>query len=211
MQSTATADGLGTRDVSELLADTARQVKIMKASWLRVAMNLQTIRAGKLWQHVRPSCESFEDYAFGILKLNRAVVRRMLQAMDYTAERRPSFVEEFQQRGEEMEVPSYDTVNQLRRAAPSFEGREEDFESLEAKVFDEGVGRVSLKKEIDSMLGDREPADKAPEDSSSETSTDLVEIIRRLKELEREMHKLEVSKDARHLMFRLVETLEKEK
>ncbi len=215
MQSTATAqaEGLGAKEIQSLLAETARQVKVMKASWLRVAINLKTIRDAELWQFVQPGCENFEDYVFGVLNLHRAVVRRMLQAMDYTNERRPSFVEEFQQRGEEMDVPSYDTVNQLRRAESSFEGREGEFESLEAKVFEEGVGRVTLKKEINSLLDEDDVAsDAGPGESvESEKPPSIDEVVRRLKDIERVMLKLSVSKEARKLMFNLVETLDKER
>jgi hypothetical protein len=205
---TAEAHGLSAEQIQNFLAETAKQVKVMKASWLRVAMNLKSIRAHELWRHAGGSCENFEDYAFGVLDLNRTVVRRMLQAMDYTSERRPNFMEEFQRRGEEMDVPSYDTVNQLRRAESSFEGREEDFESLETKVFDEGVGRQSLKKEIDSMLGD--DAEEPAQPKTRAQPSNLQEVIEHLKDVEREMLKLDVSAEACRLIFRLVETLEKE-
>ena len=218
-QSTGAAheSGLGARKIQELLADTARQVKVMKSSWLRVAINLKSIRDAELWRHVRPACENFEDYVFGVLKLNRAVVRRMLQAMDYTRERRPGFVEEFRERGDDMEVPSYDTVNQLRRAEASFGGREGEFETLEAKVFEEGVGRVTLKKEIDGILGEDGDGPAAgsvggsAEPVESETPSTIEDVVRRLKDIERVMLKLTVSKQARKLLFNLVETLEKER
>jgi len=216
------AERLGERDIHRLLSETAQQVKVMKASWLRVALNLQKIRNLELWRHVQPSCENFEDYAFGVLKLQRAVVRRMLQAMDYTTERRPEFVEEFQRRGDEMEVPSYDTVNHLRRAESAFEDRRDDFRNLESRVFDEGVGRVTLKKEIDTLLGgDDEETDDEPsgtrgtraatEHDQPERPLTVADVVARLKPLERRLLELKVSKEARQLMFRLVEALEKEK
>lgn len=210
MQSTATTGSraLDAEEIQKVLAETARQVKVMKASWLRVAMNLKVIREHELWRHAGASCENFEDYVFGVLDLNRAVVRRMLQAMDYTSARRPGFVEDFQQRGEDMDVPSYDTVNQLRRAEASFEGREDEFASLESKVFDEGVGRVTLKKEIDSLLGDETDEPAAPR--RPPPPSNLEEVIEQLKGIEREMLKLDVSGEACKLIFRLVETLEKE-
>jgi len=207
---------LDEREIQALLAETARQVKVMKASWLRVATNLKTVRDQELWRFVTPTCENFEDYVFGVLALNRAVVRRMLQAMDYTAERRPEFLSEFKDRGEEMDVPSYDTVNQLRRVEGDFEGREGEFQDLERKVFDEGVGRQRLKKEIDAMLGEAEPAESTdsatpPEARASEGPVTIDDIIDRLKDIERDLIKLEVSPEVKKMVFKLVETLEKEK
>ena len=103
-------------EVSRILADTARAVKVMKASWLRVALNLKKIRKHELWRETSPPCTSYEDYAYGVLKLNRAVERRMLSAMEYTEERRPGFIEEFEERGDNVDVPSYDVVK-LRPAS----------------------------------------------------------------------------------------------
>ena len=79
-----------------------------KASWLRVALNLRQIRAHELWRHASPPATSFEDYAFGMLKLNRQVARRMLLAVDYTEEQRPDIIERFERDGDEVEVPSFD-------------------------------------------------------------------------------------------------------
>lgn len=212
-QSTATKKVFGPPEARDLLAKTAHHVKIMKASWVHVAMNLKVIRDNELWRHSTQSCENFEDYMFGVLKLNRAVARRMLQALDYTTERRPSFAEAFHERGETMDVPSYDTVNQLRTAESRFEGREEEFHELEAKVFDEGVGRVTLKREIDSRLSQPAPA-AAPAAATAvdapEESPSLENVILELRKLERELLRLEVPREARKLMFRLVEFLSKE-
>ena len=91
--------------VRGFLADTASAVKAMKASWLRVALNLKRIRDEELWNYATPACENFEDYAFGVLKLNKYVARRMLKAMDYTSSKRPDMVDDVSgklERGEEV-------------------------------------------------------------------------------------------------------------
>ena len=175
---TSGAASVGQERVSEpaargLLADTARAVKAMKASWLRVAINLRKIRDDELWRYATPACENFEDYAFGVLKLNKYVARRMLKAMDYTSSKRPDMVHDVSdrlERGEEVVVPSYQVVNNLRLAEEKFEGREEEFQELESKVFEEGIGRVTFKREMDGMLTPR-----AEGPGSMETSVDRVQ------------------------------------
>ena len=42
-------------EVVKLLSDTAHAVKVMKASWLRVALNLKKIRRHELWRMRRVS------------------------------------------------------------------------------------------------------------------------------------------------------------
>ena len=217
------AASAGREQVSEpaargLLADTARAVKAMKASWLRVAINLRKIRDEELWRYATPDCENFEDYAFGVLKLNKYVARRMLKAMDYTATKRPDMVHDVSdrlERGEEVVVPSYQVVNNLRLAEEKFEGREDEFEDLEARVFDEGIGRVTFKREVDTMLGspgEGPGAMELPVDRvQSEQLPDLGGLIERLKGIQRELGRLSLEGDSETLLLQLIESLEAEK
>lgn len=200
------------------LADTARAVKAMKASWLRVALNLKRIRDEDLWRYATPACENFEDYAFGVLKLNRYVARRMLKAMDYTASKRPDMVNEVSdrlERGEEVVVPSYQVVNNLRLAEEKFEGREDEFQDLESRVFDEGIGRVTFKREVDNMLTPRDegagvmetPVDRI----QPEGPPDLDRLIERLRNIQEDLGRLGVSSESAELLSRLLDSLEAEK
>jgi hypothetical protein len=220
---TSGAASVGQERVSEpaargLLADTARAVKAMKASWLRVAINLRKIRDDELWRYATPACENFEDYAFGVLKLNKYVARRMLKAMDYTAAKRPDMAQDVSarlDRGEEVVVPSYQVVNNLRLAEEKFRGREEEFEDLEARVFDEGIGRVTFKREVDTRLGS--PGDgtgtmELPVDRvQPEQLPDLGGLIERLKGIQRELGRLSLEGAAETLLAQLIESLEAEK
>lgn len=200
------------------LADTARAVKEMKASWLRVALNLRRIRDDELWRYATPHCENFEDYAFGVLKLNKYVARRMLKAMDYTANKRPEMAQDLTDRldrGEEVVVPSYQVVNNLRLAEEKFKGREDEFQDLESRVFDDGVGRVTFKREVDTMLETRDdgpgmmevPADRV----QPENHPDLDQLIDRLKVIQRDLGRLATGGDAEDLLVRLIDSLEAER
>lgn len=204
--------------VRGFLADTAQAVKAMKASWLRVALNLKRIRDEELWNYATPACENFEDYAFGVLKLNKYVARRMLKAMDYTSSKRPDMVHDVSdrlERGEEVVVPSYQVVNNLRLAEEKFEGREEEFQELESKVFEEGIGRVTFKREMDGMLTPR-----AEEPGIMETSVDRVQpegapdlgrLLERLKEIQKDLGRLGISRESEELFSQLLDSLEAEK
>jgi hypothetical protein len=194
-------------EVSRILADTARAVKVMKASWLRVALNLKKIRKHELWRVTSPPCSSYEDYAYGVLKLNRAVERRMLSAMEYTEERRPRFIEEFEEHGGDVEVPSYEVVNQLRRVEEDFKERPDELKSLESMVYEDGAGRVVLKREIDERLGRKDDGGGAAEKSAADT---LEAVIRDLMAIESRLRPLKASKAATKLCFELIELLQKD-
>ena len=204
--------------VRGFLADTAQAVKAMKASWLRVALNLKRIRDEELWSYATPACENFEDYAFGVLKLNKYVARRMLKAMDYTSSKRPDMVHDVSDRldrGEEVVVPSYQVVNNLRLAEEKFEGREEEFQELESKVFEEGIGRVTFKREMDGMLTPRTEGPGIMETSvdrvQPEGAPDLGRLLERLKEIQKDLGRLGISRESEELFSQLLDSLEAEK
>ena len=116
---TAQIDASDTKEAIAFLSDTAKAVRVMKESWLRVALRLKHIREHELWRMARPTCHNYEEYVHGVLQINKAVHRRMLQAMEFAGERRPEFLEAFESGEREVNVPSYDVLNQLRRASPS--------------------------------------------------------------------------------------------
>ncbi len=221
VMSSAPQQEQGTVDESAVrgfLADTASAVKAMKASWLRVALNLKRIRDEELWSYAIPACENFEDYAFGVLKLNKYVARRMLKAMDYTSSKRPDMVDDVSgklERGEEVVVPSYQVVNNLRLAEEKFEGREEEFQALESKVFDEGIGRVTFKREVDGMLPPRTEGPGTMETSvdrvQPEGTPDLDRLMGRLRDIQQDLGRLGVSSESSELFSRLLDSLEAEK
>ena len=179
-------------------------MKVMKASWLQVAKNLQRIREHQLWRFARPPCENFEGYVYGVLQIPPGVSRRMLAAVSYTELRRPQLLDDYEAGKTDVHVPSYDVVNQLRRAEKSFEGQEESFRELESRVFDEGVGRVALKRDIEERLGEEanEPAARAP---------DMRHVLDQLATIDGILQELKTSKESRQLLARLVESLRGEK
>ena len=196
-----------------ILEETAQAVRKMKASWLRVAVNLKKIREHKMWRYSKTPCSSFEEYVYGVLKINRGVARRMLEAIGYAEVRRPGLLEESDGGEQDVHVPSYDVLNQLRRAQDAFHGREEEFAELETMVYDQGVGRVTLKKEIDDRLADGSEETEADSSTTEPVSPapTLAKVIEALKQVEEQLLQLEVSKEARRQLFQLVELLEKER
>jgi hypothetical protein len=187
-------------------------VKVMKASWLHVALNLKRIRQHELWRLAEPSCGSYDDYVLGVLRLNKYVAARMLRAVTYTEERRPELVRDFRERPDDVQVPSYETVDRLRRIQNRFEEREGDFRELESRVFDEGIGRVALKRAIDEKLagsrsnGDDDRAEAQAAAAGARESLDA--IVADLRAIQGKLRRLQVSGDARRLIAQLIEALE---
>lgn len=197
-------------EAAKILADTAHAVKVMKASWLHVALNLKRIRQHRLWRFSQPSCESYEQYVLDVLKLNKYVANRMLNAMDYTEDRRPDLLRKVEKGDDQVDIPSFDVVDQLRRVESAFTDREDELKELESRVFDDGVGRVVLKREIDEKLED-DRTEKKDQDSVGDVGeSSLKDVIDQLMAIEQQLLDFKVSRDVQKLAFRLVEALQKE-
>ena len=196
-------------EAAKILADTAHAVKVMKASWLHIAINLKRIRQHRLWRFAQPSCQSYDEYVLDVLKLNKYVANRMLRAMDYTEEHRPDVIRDFERGDDKVEVPSFDVVNQLRRVECAFEDREDVLKELESRVFDDGVGRVVLKREIKEKLGD-EGAENKEQESPSGAPVTVQDVVQQLMGIEKQLRELKVSREVQKLAFQLVEALQKE-
>jgi DNA-binding FrmR family transcriptional regulator len=196
-------------EAAKILADTAHAVKVMKASWLHIALNLKRIRQHRLWRFSRPSAESYDEYVLDVLKLNKYVANRMLAAMDYTEERRPDVIRDFEKGDDKVEVPSFDVVNQLRRVESSFEDREDELKELESRVYDDGVGRVVLKREINEKLSDQRSENKE-EEAAPQAPKSVQDVVQQLMVIEKQLRDLKVSREVQKLTFQLVEALQKE-
>ena len=207
-KSTAKPDAPTKAEAIRLLTDTAHAVRVMKASWLRVALNLKKIRTHGLWRYVAGACESYEQYVLEVLKLNKYVANRMLQAMEYTEEHRPGLIDEFRRGGGDIDIPSYEVVNQLRRVQHAFQGRDGELDGLRSRVFDDGVGRVVLKREIDECIGEYGSDDDGPDESS--TPGTLRDVLHDLMEIEGRLLELKVPKTVQKLAFQLIEAVQKE-
>ncbi|MBI4568241.1 MAG: hypothetical protein HY719_07575 [Planctomycetes bacterium] len=201
-----------------LLADTAHAVKVMKASWLHVALNLRRIREHEVWRHCEPPCSGYDQYVLDVLKINRHVANRMLEAMSYTAERRPEILRQFEAGADEgPSVPSYEVVNRLRRIQSLFEEQDEqdDFRDLESRVFDERLSREGLSREIAERRrrweAGGEPDGGSPkEESGDDGPATIAEVLDVAKRIERRLASLKAPKEIQELAFRLVEALQKE-
>ena len=110
----------------------------------------------------------------------------------------PEFLQEFESGREDLHVPSYDSLNHLRRAEGSFEGRENEFSEIESQVFDGEMGRVTLKKTLDECLGvSKEPRAGGGGGEEAAATHNEVEPPEKPLETFDNRHQLEISSLAR--------------
>jgi hypothetical protein len=120
-----------------------------KASWIELAESLSKIRRGEQWRNW--GYPSFDAYAKTELKLRQDTIDKLTGAYLFLQKRRP---ESLQQPHEEtvQELPSYQTLDFLRRAEEQSSAPREVVAEMVAKALDEGVSLPKLKKEYGSVV-----------------------------------------------------------
>lgn len=126
-----------------------------QSSWIKLAMNLETIKYGndyKEWGH-----EKFSDYCTNELSLSMPNVNQMLQALIHIKETHPSALNAIE-KGEPNNIPHFSTINTIVKARKKSEDGEEreKIDKLEEEIFS-GEPETALKevKEMKKSKGEQ--------------------------------------------------------
>ena len=117
-----------------------RRTRAFKASWIELAEALADVRRDSTWK--RWGHDSFESYTRRELKLRAATVDKLLGSFAFLRKRAPEVLE---RDGTTMPIPTYQSVDFLRRASEEGEAPEETVDEIFHKVIDDAapLGAVS--------------------------------------------------------------------
>ncbi len=111
-----------------------RRTRAFKASWIELAEALADVRRDSTWK--RWGHDSFESYTRRELKLRAATVDKLLGSFAFLRKRAPEVLE---RDGTTMPIPTYQSVDFLRRASEEGEAPEETVDEIFHKVIDEAA------------------------------------------------------------------------
>lgn len=151
-----------------------RRARRFKASWLELAEALADVRQGGTWK--RWGHDSFESYTRSELKLRPPTVDKLLGSFAFLRKRAP---EVLTRDGTSRPIPTYQSVDFLRRATEEGAGPEGTLEELFHKVIDGAapIGAVSRAyRDIVFPLpeGERKERDRAAVRNVSKRLHDLL-------------------------------------
>jgi hypothetical protein len=124
-------------------AELLRRARAFKTGWLELAESL--VRAKKKRSFEAWGYTTFEDYAKKELKLRQETVDKLTGSFLFLKDRAPDVME---RDGVVQKIPSYDTVDFLRRAEERHEAPPEVMDELRKRVLEHPVSMPTLAKQF---------------------------------------------------------------
>jgi hypothetical protein len=156
----------------EQRAELIRCARRFKASWIELAQALTEAR--RSGRHKAWGYESFEDYAKKELHLRQETVDKLTGSFAFLKRRAP---EVLSRDGITMPIPSYQSVDFLRRAEAESAAPKDVVQAIRKRVLDEGAGLSSVARQYRDTVFPM-PAEKKAHDTAA-----VRNVAKRLHEL----------------------------
>jgi len=154
-------------------AELLHRAKRFKASWLELAEALTRVRAGGQWR--RWGYETFEDYAKGELHLRQETVDKLTGSYSFLKKRAP---EVLGRDGVSAPIPSYQSIDFLRRAEERDDAPRDVVGEIRRQVFEDAAPAAALGRKFNEQVFPLEPAQRKARDAAA-----LRNVAGRLREL----------------------------
>ena len=153
-------------------AELCARARRFKASWIELAEGLSTVRKSNVWK--RWGFTSFEDYAKRELHLRQETVEKLTGSYTFLHARAP---EVLNRDGLERQIPTYQSIDFLRRAEEQEGAPAEVVAELRRRVLDDVAPLPSLSRQFKEVIFPLDEGEQRERQSGA-----LRQTARRLKE-----------------------------
>ena len=150
-----------------------RRARSFKSSWIELAESLSEVRRHgqwKSWGH-----DSFDDYAKNELHLKPETVEKLTGSFQFLQRRAP---EVLKRDGVTSPIPSYQSVDFLRRAEAEEHTKPDVMDALRKRVIDEGAAPAAVAREFKAAVFPIDEATRKDRDAAA-----LRNVAKRLQEI----------------------------
>ena len=203
------ADILETMDAHSIREHAKTCAKRFKTNWIDLGRTLYTIWKDKSYRQWGYS--SFDTYTTREIGIRKQTSIKLLRSYYFLEKEEPAYL-----RNEHLDpaaadtVPTYESVDVLRRAKQNKVLDAADYMHLKKAVLDKGKDAVNARKDLTALI--RQRAELAPEEAWAQKKEVYVKrLISTLKSLKRETEELRVlPKSVLKNITDLIETLNRE-
>ena len=195
-----------TEQSEKLREHIAQHAKDFKLSWLQLGQGLYSIWRDKLYHAW--GFEKFEDYVIRELGLKKPLALKLVKTYFFVEQDEPVYLKkEFAESRETAVVPSYESLDVLRRARTAKELTREDYTKLRKDVFEKGKEASLVRKDLTAIIKERKKID--PEEARDARHEQSVRrLVAALRSFKKDMETLklaepEIIEDAEELLRRL--------
>jgi len=160
-------------------AEAIARVRRFKAGWYELASMLTELRKNEKWK--RWGHSSFEDYYRRELHLRRETVDKLTGSFTFLQKRAPEVLD---RDGSSAPLPSYQSVDFLRRAEEESKAGDDTLSELRGKVFDEAMPLSQLARRYNEVLFPLDPEAQGEKRRTSlrSTAARLIELLAQARE-----------------------------
>ncbi len=154
-------------------AELLRRARAFKSSWIELAQGLTEARKNGRWKSW--GYESFEDYTRLELHLRQETVDKLTGSYSFLQRRAPAVLD---RDGVGAPLPSYQSIDFLRRAEERPDAPREAVEEIRRKVLDEAMPIMQVAREFKDVVFPIDEKTKKKQDAAG-----LKNVAKRLREL----------------------------
>jgi len=197
-------------DTNSLRYHILQSAKNFKTSWIELGRALYSVWKDKLYKEW--GYQKFEAYTAKEIGIRKQTAMKLLKSYYFLEKEEPAYLKEgYASASEPARLPNYEAVNILRLAKDRRALDNQDYAHLKRQVFQEGKDPSTLRKDLTTLIRQREELEPAEALEKRKTAT-LKRLLSTLKSLKKEIEigKLlpaSIIKEAAALISKLEEQL----
>jgi hypothetical protein len=198
-------------DAGSLRYHVLESAKNFKSSWIELGRSLYSVWKDKLFKDWGYS--SFDIYTAREIGIKKQTAMKLLRSYYFLEKEEPQYLkQEYVESSQAAKVPSFEAVDVLRMAKGKKNFDKEDYASLKKEIFEKGRDAKEVKRDLTSIIRQREELD--PEEAYQKRRLSTVRrflgTLKALKQ-EAELSKLlpaNILKEAASLISKLEKEIE---
>lgn len=186
----------------------ASHAKEFKLSWVRLGQGLYAVWRDKLYSAW--GFEKFEDFCVRQLGIKKPLALKLVKTYFFVEQDEPVYLKkEFSENREASAVPSYESLDVLRRARTHKELTREDYTKLRKDIFEKGKDASLVRRDLTTIIKERKKIN--PDEAREERHEQSVRrLVAALKSFKKDMEILKLAQpgiieEAESLLKRLIE------
>lgn len=132
--------------------------KNFKTSWIELGRSLYAVSKDKLYKEW--GYGSFDIYVAREIGIRKQTAVKLLRSYFFLEKEEPHYLKsDYIENSDAKMIPSYESVDVLRKAKNKKSIDENDYNALKREVFEKGKDSVEVKKDLTSLIRQREELD----------------------------------------------------
>ena len=189
-------------DENSLRYHVLESAKNFKTSWVSLGRALYTVNKDKLYRNW--GYNTLEGYTAKEIGIKKPTAMKLLRSYFFLEKEEPQYLtSEYKEKAEAAVVPSYESIDLLRKAKGNKVLDENDYADIKKSVFEKGRDVQAVKKDLTALIKQRKDID--PEEEQEKAR--IVTVKRFLSTLKSMKKEIEITKLLPYELLKETETL----